>query len=146
MGQLHRTWMGITPKSEINKSQFFTLMAIKTFKERNPGTAGATVKDLAIQSGRSPAGISQKISMLEELGYIEREPDKNDKRVVYFNVTPLGVKVHLEIHSQLMDVLDTMIEKMGTDAAVETTSRIQELCRVIKETQEEMGLGAERQC
>ncbi|MBQ2911115.1 MAG: MarR family transcriptional regulator, partial [Clostridia bacterium] len=108
------------------------------FTDEHPGTKGATVKDLAKNSSRSPASISQKISALEEHGLVYRTPDENDKRVVYFHLTEDGEKVHDDIHSQMTGFIDKIIEKLGEDEIIETTARIEKLVKCIQETNAEM--------
>ena len=139
MRDLHRGWMDVTPKNVvINKSQHFALRGIKVFTDEHPGTKGATVKDLAKNSSRSPASISQKISALEEHGLVFRTPDEKDKRIVYFHLTEDGEKVHDDIHSQMTGFIDKIIEKLGEEEIIETTARIEKLVKCIQETNAEM--------
>ncbi|MBR5266101.1 MAG: MarR family transcriptional regulator [Clostridia bacterium] len=143
MRDLHRNWMDVTPKADINKSQHLTLRAIKVFEMENPDSKGATVKDLAKRGGRSPASISQKIAALEELGLVYRTPDEHDKRVVYFHLTEEGEKVHDDIHRQMSGFINRVVEKMGETEVIETAERIEKLLNCIKETNMEMMEGTD---
>ncbi len=143
MRDLHRNWMDVTPKADINKSQHLTLRGIKVFEIENPGSKGATVKDLAKKSSRSPASISQKISALEELGLVYRTPDEHDKRVVYFHLTDEGEKVHDDIHRQMSGFMNRVVEKLGEEEVLQTAERIEKLLACIKETNIEMMEGAD---
>lgn len=126
--------MEVSPKAEVNKSQFFALRAIKLFPKEHPGAIGATVKDLANRSGRSSASISQKISYLESQGLVSRIHDRNDKRIVYFNLTEKGEEVHDSIHNQMQAFMDSVIEKLGEDDVAITTEKIEKLHKCIRET------------
>ena len=138
MRDLHRSWMEVTPKNAgINKSQYFTLRGIKVFMDEHPGSKGATVKDLAKNSSRSPASISQKISALEQLGLVYRTPDEKDKRIVYFHVTAEGEKMHDDIHRQMGGFINNVVDKLGEDEIIETTERIERLLGCIRETNAE---------
>ena len=143
MRDLHRNWMDVTPKADINKSQHLALRAIKVFEMENPDSKGATVKDLAKRGGRSPASISQKIAALEELGLVYRTPDEHDKRVVYFHLTEEGEKVHDDIHSQMSGFINRVVEKIGEAEVIETAERIEKLLTCIKETNLEMMEGTD---
>lgn len=135
MRDLHRSWMDVTPMNvPLNKSQYFTLRGIKMYTDENPGSKGATVKDLAKQSSRSPASISQKISALEQLGLVYRMPDDKDKRIVYFHITEEGAKVHDDIHGQMSDFINTVVEKLGEEEVIHTIESIERLYGCIRES------------
>ena len=51
------------------------------------------VQDLARELGIEPPSVTRKTQMLEELGYLTRQPDAHDKRAVSLRVTPAGHKV-----------------------------------------------------
>lgn len=138
MRDLHRSWMEISPKAEINKSQFFTLKSIKNFPKEHPDAIGATVKDLASKSFRSSASISQKISFLEGQGLVSRRHDSSDKRIVYFNLTEKGEQVYDSIEENMQIFMDRVIEKLGEDDVDEITEKIEKLQKCIKDTMAEI--------
>jgi DNA-binding MarR family transcriptional regulator len=51
------------------------------------------VQDLAHELGIESPSVTRKTQQLEELGYIQRQPDANDKRAVSLMVTPAGYTV-----------------------------------------------------
>ena len=139
MRDLHRTWMDLAPKNIINKSCFFALKKIVKFKEDNPDKIGATVKDLAKQSERTPASISQRVTALEDMGLVERISDKNDRRVVYFVVTGRGLEIYEKITREFENFVDTLIERLGEEEIKKTTEHIKNLCRTVKDIKNEKG-------
>lgn len=144
MRDLHRSWMDVTPMNvTLNKSQYFTLRGIKMYTDEHPGSKGATVKDLAKNSSRSPASISQKISTLEQQGLVYRMSDEKDKRIVYFHITEEGEKVHDDIHGQMSDFINTVVEKLGEEEVIRTIESIQKLYGCIRESNAKRVEGAD---
>ena len=139
MRDLHSTCMYLAPKNIINKSCFFALKKIVEFKEDNPDKIGATVKDLAKQSERTPASISQRVTALEDMGLVERISDKNDRRVVYFVVTGRGLEIYEKITREFENFVDTLIERLGEEEIKKTTEHIKNLCRTVKDIKNEKG-------
>lgn len=139
MRDLHRTWVDLAPENAINKSCFFALKKIVEFKEDNPDKIGATVKDLAKQSERTPASISQRVTALENMGLVERISDKNDRRVVYFVVTGRGLEIYEKITREFENFVDTLIERLGEEEIKKTTEHIKNLCRTVKDIKNEKG-------
>ena len=109
------------------------------FKEDNPDKIGATVKDLAKQSERTPASISQRVTALEDMGLVERISDKNDRRVVYFVVTGRGLEIYEKITREFENFVDTLIERLGEEEIKKTTEHIKNLCRTVKDIKNEKG-------
>ena len=73
---------------------------------------GLRLADLAIRAGVTPQSMGQWVDELEALGYVERRPDKNDRRAKRIHLTPKGKKsnkiewkVVREIDEALNDLL-----------------------------------------
>ncbi len=96
--RVRRAWKNASPGTQINKSQFFTLMAL-----RNKGGEGfdhicphpdpfqpMTLSALAKAMHQSMPAVSQRITKLEEMGCVERRPDEHDRRTVWIGLTEQG--------------------------------------------------------
>ena len=81
MDRMRRSWTVFTPKPEISKSQFGTLLALrhggkrpcedKECRNRDPFEP-MTLSELAKIMNQSMPALSQRISKLEGMGYVQR--------------------------------------------------------------------------
>lgn len=88
---------------------------------------GQRLTDLADGAGMAPQSIGELVDQLEDLGYVERRPDPDDRRVKRVYITPKGRKVSeiardavLETENALNDALG----KKGLDAMRNQLQRI----------------------
>ncbi|MFR2591966.1 MAG: MarR family winged helix-turn-helix transcriptional regulator, partial [Ruthenibacterium lactatiformans] len=84
------------PQAELSKSQFGTLMALAYLGGR-PGTDGTPpqaqglpLTQLAHVMHQSPPALSQRIAVLEAMGYVQRTEDAQDRRVTRVCLTQQG--------------------------------------------------------
>ena len=85
MDRMRRAWTVFTPKPEISKSQFGTLLALrhggkrpcedKECRNRDPFEP-MTLSELAKIMNQSMPALSQRISKLEGMGYVQRMPTR----------------------------------------------------------------------
>lgn len=121
--RLRRVWKNASPGTTINKSQFFTLMALYSKgRECFSGTCGhpevdpyepITLSTLAKIMRQSMPAVSQRITQLEEMGYVQRKQDQNDRRTVWITLTEQGNSLlqdtcHTVFHriERVMDAID----------------------------------------
>ena len=96
MDRMRRAWMAVTPKPEISKSQFGTLMVLchggrdpMNHQPHDPFEP-MTLSVLASLMGHSMPAVCQRISKLETMGYVRRFPDEKDRRTVWIQLTEGG--------------------------------------------------------
>ena len=94
--RMRRAWTAITPCAELSKSQFGTLMALAHLGG-GPGTDGTPpqaqglrLTQLAHVMHQSPPALSQRIAVLEAMGYVQRTEDAQDRRVTRVCLTQQG--------------------------------------------------------
>jgi DNA-binding MarR family transcriptional regulator len=86
---------------------------------------GIGVRELAVQEGISPAGMSGHVDRLERARLVARQPDAGDRRRVGLHVTPEGLRVLRLVRSRrtawLAERLKglTPAELAAIDAAIE---------------------------
>ena len=107
MDRMRRAWMEITPMQEMSKSQFNTLMMLRhgvaehhQGEEQKP-CEPMTLSELSSKLGQSMPAVSQRISKLESMGYVQRSPDLKDKRTVVLNLE----STNKDIARRLIDFL-----------------------------------------
>ena len=119
VNRVRRAWRSLAPSKEISKAQFATLMTI-AHGGRPPHEGQATnqpmpLSVLANLQEQSLPGISQRVSALEKLGYLERVANPNDRRVCAVQLTPQGSKLLEEACARVKEKLDAALETMGRE-------------------------------
>lgn len=96
MNGMRKAWRRISPCPQLNKSQFGTLWAISCggdpalSKGKKPLSDPVPLSILASSMGQSLPSISQRIRVLEEMGYVKRMEDPKDRRVTGVCLTSFG--------------------------------------------------------
>lgn len=120
MDRVRKAWQGVTPCEHLSKSQFGTLMAI-AHHGRMPGQrctpaqeqSPLTLTALAGAMHQSLPALSQRVSVLEAQGYVERVPDPDDRRVIGVCVTPEGRTVMEVAYRRFGSILSQAIDYLG---------------------------------
>lgn len=111
-GRLHRAYLRYNSvisrefaRSNLNSASFDVLASLR----RSGAPYRKTASDLAGGALLSSAGVTFRLDRLEEAGLIERQRDTKDRRVVYSQLTPEGLRVinetiarHLENEHRLL--------------------------------------------
>ncbi|HVW43146.1 MAG TPA: MarR family transcriptional regulator [Amycolatopsis sp.] len=92
--------------------------------------APRTVKDLCATLRHEPATLSPLLKRLEALGYVHRERDRGDERVLKIDLTGRG----RELRTEAERIPYRVVEELGMDVA-ELEALHQALGRVIAATQ-----------
>lgn len=121
MDRMRRAWMAVTPKPEISKSQFGTLMVLchggrdpMNHQPHDPFEP-MTLSVLASLMGHSMPAVCQRISKLETMGYVRRFPDEKDRRTVWIQLTEAGDELLKTSYHSMVAKLDAIMEKMGEE-------------------------------
>ncbi len=121
MDRMRRAWMSITPKPEISKSQFRTLMMLRhgNIKSANENKsdpfAPMTLSNLSAKMGHSMPAVCQQISKLESMGYVERFPDEKDRRTVWIRLTESGYELLKTSYHSMVQKLNFIMEQLGEE-------------------------------
>lgn len=113
MHDVYHAWTTFQPHASLRRSDMIMLVSI--VKMLNEGDKKVTVSALANRLGQSLPGVSQKITVLEEAGYIERVGDKADRRVTYINLTELGEKMVQVSLRKFLERTQAMLDEMGKE-------------------------------
>lgn len=139
---MERTWKGFSPLPDLNKSMFGVMMCVAHGGKGKDEVAQAdappvlesekkpvAVGFIAAQMQQSLPAISQKISALEELGYITRLADATDRRVTCVALTEIGVQKLREGREQFEAKLAAAFDAMGE-------ARMQQLVELLHDLNE----------
>lgn len=114
MDRARRVWQQVTPCDALSKSQFGTLVAIAHRAAAEPGAA-VTMSELARTLCQSPSALSQRVSALEALCYVERVPIPGDRRATGVRATPEGLRAMHEAHARFSGMLARALDLFGRD-------------------------------
>ena len=73
------------------------------------------MSDLSSHFSITKAAISQEIKHLEELGWIEKEQGKTDKRAIYLRVTDCGIETLRAHQKNIKDRFVKFCDELGTE-------------------------------
>lgn len=133
MNRLRRAWKLAIPNTGINKSEFFTL---HTLCHPNGPTlacpprggdvpAPMTLSTLAKAMNQSMPAVSQRISKLEELGYVKRVPDAHDRRTVWIHLTDSGTALLHSTGEEMLGKLEHVLARLDAQDGVRVQQLIQ---------------------
>ena len=74
-----------------------------------------TVTEISNLLQITPAGVTHLINPLEGAGYIERLPDKNDRRIVRIGLTQKGTQVAEALISEVRENLIGLVNHLGEE-------------------------------
>jgi MarR family transcriptional regulator, organic hydroperoxide resistance regulator len=89
--------------------------------EKNGVTSGELSENLYLSTPR----VASALNSLSKKGFIERNRDAQDKRIVIVTITEAGKSFVLEEHEHAMSLLEQTLQKLGEKDA-------QEFVRIIK--------------
>lgn len=121
LDRLRRAWKNVQVDVPVNKSQLFTMLVLCNKGSRmdaggktDPYDA-MTLSGLAREMGQSTPAVCQRVTQLEELGYVERIPDTADKRTVWVKLTTAGLQLVETGRADLGRKLKKVAEALGSD-------------------------------
>ena len=78
-----------------------------------PGPQGERPSDLAARLRISKQALNHLLGQLEQLGYLERQPDPDDRRSKRIALTPRGTRAGLVIREAVADMETTWTQQLG---------------------------------
>lgn len=132
MHDFHHTWHSFRPKPPMKKGEFFILAMIIRLLDLNDQKV--TVSMLAKALHQSMPNTSQKINMLENVGYVERVGDAEDRRITYIQLTPRGQEVAEESMQDFFDRVEKALHKVGEEKVNTMMQTMDEIVTAFEET------------
>lgn len=123
LSRVRRAWHDVTPTPEISKSLFTTLLAIAHADNKdmpdyvpvNIVDGCIAVSDLALIARQSVPVISQRVKALEDMGYLRRETDPQDRRICRVALTQSGIQRVEKAHNSMKNLMNLTIEDFGAE-------------------------------
>lgn len=116
---------GTMPKVPIRKSEMFALMSIGKLILKYP--EGIKLSTLSKTLKLAPPTVTPMINSLEENGFIVRVGSKEDRRVVFIQLTDQGHSFLTEKEKQFKSNIHALIDYLGEEDA-------KELIRLVRKT------------
>ncbi len=116
---------GTMPKVPIRKSEMFALMSIGKLILKYP--EGIKLSTLSKTLKLAPPTVTPMINSLEENGFIVRVGSKEDRRVVFIQLTDQGHSFLAEKEKQFKSNIHALIDYLGEEDA-------KELIRLVRKT------------
>jgi len=144
MERIRRAWEGFYLPGALGRSGTLVLGMI-AMRERQ-GHSYTTVGQLARVLTFSLAGISQRVSILVDQGYLERVPSPSDRRVSCVRITPKGRAAVYETADCFRARIERVLDRLGHERAENLFSVMRELSDAIYDVrvQEEMESGVRK--
>lgn len=130
MDRLRRAWKLAIPNTGINKSEFFTLYTLRHPQGHDLSCSPSdpvpmTLSTLAKTMKQSLPAVSQRITKLEELGYVCRVPDEHDRRTVWIHLTESGLALLHSTGEEMLGKLEHVLQRLDAQEGVDAQLLIQ---------------------
>ena len=131
------SWM--PPVPGLSQGEFIMMHKIDECNKHkdDQDTHGVKISTLCACTHMSMPGVSQMLSSLESKEMIERVMAKNDRRVVYVDLTAKGSALMEEAMRKLLIVVDQIMEQFGekdTKALISLLNRLYDITESMKDT------------
>lgn len=132
--RLHARLVRSLPEG-LTGSQFFALKLIFM-------RGKMTVSEMAEEHGVSLSAVTAMVDRLHRLGYVERQRDKTDRRVVWLSLTPAGEDLVRSCLAARRAVLEGYLAKLPAEDVVSLVHTFEKLLRILEEeeTEEKKGV------
>ena len=101
----------------------------------------STATEICRVSGIKKSQMNRILNSLEERNIIYRERSSNDKRIMYISLNMENMALYQKEHKGVMEIMDTIIERIGPDKAALAADLVVEISgcvdEIIKERQNE---------
>jgi MarR family transcriptional regulator, organic hydroperoxide resistance regulator len=103
------------------------------------GKNGVPSGDLSEKLDLTTPRVASALNSLAKKGYIERNRDENDKRMVIVSITESGKSFMMEEYNKLISMMQQTLQKLGENDSLE-------LIRIIKRIKEITNEMNEQEC
>lgn len=127
----------VLPQEELSQVEFLVLRGIKyhSSKQAEKDFKGIKPSDIGQMMHISSPTVTQHITHLEAKGYLIRETDKQDRRVVRVNLTEKGVHVMDIAKSKFLRIFEDIVTHLGESESVELVSLLKKSTDYIRSLQ-----------
>ncbi|TXK77106.1 MarR family winged helix-turn-helix transcriptional regulator [Paenibacillus sp. N3.4] len=116
-GQLARSSNKSRSFKGLRQSEFTLLTTVSYYTGAN--AEGIKISELSRSLDVTPAGATHLVDALEEIGYLERLSDPNDRRIVLVRTTAKGEEQIKETEAHFFHVFKELAEHLGEQDAKE---------------------------
>jgi MarR family transcriptional regulator, organic hydroperoxide resistance regulator len=96
---------------------------------KNEATSGELSEKLFLSTPRVAAALNS----LSKKGFIERNKDENDKRIVIVTITDAGKSFMMEEHEEALSMLEKTLQKLGEKDAKEFVRILKRISEIATE-------------
>lgn len=91
-----------------------------------------TLMDIASQRQVTRSAISRQIKVLLQQGYLEQQPDENDRRRLYLLATPSGQHAQRVVHQRISRRFQSWVDVYGEQRSQEILDFIRDFSQVTR--------------
>ena len=81
---------------------------------------------------QSMPALSQRISKLEEMGYVQRMSDQKDRRTTWIRLTPTGSQLLDSSFQNLVSKMNFIMEQLGEEDTRLTFRVLEQLAQILE--------------
>ena len=146
--RLRKAWTSLGAHGEVSPAQFGTMMRIAygckllACRMDEPWNEGITLSELARMERNSLPATSRRVSPLEEAGFVQREAERDARRVSRVRLTPAG----LEALTRQRDDIGRKVHEAFDLLGEEKTATLIRLTGELADALEQTNLGANKLC
>jgi len=118
---------------DMRKSEFVILKMIQKGRMGGTSIEGVSVSELAKNLMVTTPAVSKALKDMEEKGYIEREPDKNDRRNTIVKITRKGERARKETCKRMDLLMQNVIDRLGEENVKKLIQLLNQLTDLINE-------------
>ncbi|MEG1366714.1 MAG: winged helix DNA-binding protein [Oscillospiraceae bacterium] len=143
MTRTRKAWHKLTPTPEINKSLFITLMALAHARDEEffsdnvvvSQGQGVILSDLAALMQQSLSSVSQRATALEEMGYLRRTQETEDRRAWRLELTPEGEALVKSARKGMEENMADIMERFGNENVDTLVAMLNKFSDALEESQ-----------
>lgn len=132
MTRLRKVWEEFHPKPPLKRSDLAMLGIVSQFSRE--GDEPVTVSRIATYMQQSRPGVSQKISWLEKMGYLQRIDDEVDRRMANIVLTEEGRALTIDSMREFLGRMELALADMGPQKTEQLVSLMGMLRKAIEKT------------
>lgn len=136
ISKMRNTIIKFQPMKEISMGEYTLL---KTIKDKGDNEKGFRITSSRLSNNleASRPSTSRMLNLVEEKGLIKRTSDKEDRRIVYIELTESGIDLLNEESKKFKELIKKINEKMGKEDMEKFVYTAKKLCNILMETMEE---------
>ncbi len=132
--QFRKTWATFHPVLPISHSELSMLGVVAQLCEKDGEPV--TVSRIADFMKQSRPGVSQKLSLLEQEGLVERVEDKDDRRISHIALTEKGTQLAESAFREFLGRVESALHLMGENKVRDLLELLEDLRVALETTQQ----------